>query len=66
MNANIYELIAMKSKEFNSHMISSPQFLEHIITKKIDIDSFDLIKQMINSVEEIEKNNKLSELEEFQ
>ena len=66
MNANIYEQIAIKSKEFNSHIISSPQFLEHIIGKKINIESFDLMKQMLNSIEEIEKKNKLSELEEFQ
>ncbi len=66
MNANTYEQIAMKAKEFNSHLISNPSFLEHIITKKMDIDNFDLIKKVINSVEEIEENNKLSELEEFQ
>ena len=66
MNINIYEQIAIKSKEFNSYIVSSPQFLEHIISKKMNVGNFDLMKQMLSSIKEIEEKNKLSELEEFQ
>jgi hypothetical protein len=66
MEINIYEQITRKSKEFNSHILSNPKFLEHIITKKMNIDDFDLMKKLLSTVEEIEEDNKLSNLEEFQ